>query len=108
MITVSLKNNRVWSETPYRGIEFCWLSEKTESGRMALLKMQTGAELPLHYHPGWEQIFILEGSLEIADKTYCKGDFILIDAQTQHKIKAKEPSQYMTISEKEGVTVIES
>lgn len=107
MIHESLNKNRQWLETPYDGVEFCWLSEDSGSGRSALLKFEKGAKLPLHFHPGWEQIFVLEGALKMNGAIYLANDFVLVDAKTNHELEAIELSQYITIAEKVGVSVVE-
>ncbi|QMV16119.1 cupin domain-containing protein [Vibrio spartinae] len=102
-----MKENITWSKTPFSGVEFFWLSEKTENGRTAILKFEEHAELPLHHHPGWEQIYVLDGRLQINSEIYAANDFVLIGARTDHSVLALEPSKYMTISQMEGVTVVE-
>ena len=107
MIIPCMEKDIKWSKTPFSGVEFCWLSEKAENGRTAILKFEDCAELPLHNHPGWEQIFVLEGRLQINSEIYTPNDFVFIDATTHHSVLALEPSRYITISQMEGVTVIE-
>ncbi|SBS38501.1 ChrR Cupin-like domain protein [Marinomonas spartinae] len=107
MILPFMKENIKWSKTPFSGVEFCWLSEKTENGRTAILKFDDHAELPLHNHPGWEQIYVLEGRLQINLEIYAENDFVLIEGKTDHSILALEPSKYITISQMEGVKIIE-
>lgn len=106
MITFHINKHIKWSETPFSGVKFCWLSEKLNTGRTALLKFDKNAELPLHNHPGWEQIYVIEGSLQINNQIFSVNDFVLIDAGTNHSVLALEPSKYITISEKEGVEIV--
>lgn len=107
MICPRMNENIKWSKTPFSGVEFFWLSEKTENGRTAILKFEAHAELPLHNHPGWEQIYVLEGRLQINSEIYAANDFVLISASTDHSVLALEPSIYITISQMEGVKVLE-
>ncbi|UXH99973.1 cupin domain-containing protein [Photobacterium sp. TY1-4] len=107
VIHESVNKNRQWAKTPYVGVEFSWLSEDSESGRSALLKFEKGAKLPLHYHPGWEQIYVLEGVLKVNGALYYAHDFVFVDAETRHELEAIEPSQYITIAEKAGVAVVD-
>lgn len=103
MIEAYFCKKRSWSKTPYCGVEVALLSEKV---RIALIRFEGGAKLPMHHHPGWEHILVLHGMLKINDQIYSKGDFVLIPAETNHTIESFEASQYLTISEKEGVTFV--
>ncbi|WP_068717375.1 cupin domain-containing protein [Vibrio tritonius] len=106
MIIACKREDIRWSKTPFIGVEFCWLSEKNENGRTAILKFDEHAELPLHNHPGWEQIYVIEGRLKINSEIYEKNDFAFIEEQTEHSILALESSKYITISQMEGVNMI--
>lgn len=106
MIHDTPRDHRTWSDTPYEGIEFCWLKKHDRGGGTAILTLQKGAKLPAHFHLGWEQIFILSGTLKIAETRYQTGDFVFIEPNTHHVVEAIDSSQYLTISEKDGAEIL--
>ncbi|WP_073605835.1 cupin domain-containing protein [Vibrio aerogenes] len=102
---MSRDNEREWYDTPYAGVRFSWLSEHTEPGRAAVLRFECGGRLPVHYHPGWEQIFILEGQFQINDQIFSRHDFVFLSAGTRHSVEALTAGSYLTLAEKEGVDI---
>ena len=98
-----LEENREWLPANYPGIEFSWLWKNAEKGGTALLKLVTGACLPTHKHPGWEQIFILKGKVKFCNQVLSAGDFVSTTAGDVHGLVALEPSLFIVMSEKEGV-----
>ncbi|SUX30622.1 ChrR Cupin-like domain [Chromobacterium vaccinii] len=56
-----------WSPTPYPGVDFTWLRRNPDGGGSALLKLAKGAKLPLHQHPGTEQVFVTAGRLKVGN-----------------------------------------
>ncbi|OHX14748.1 cupin domain-containing protein [Chromobacterium sphagni] len=97
-----------WSPTPYPGVDFTWLRRNPGGGGSALLKLEQGARLPPHRHPGWERIFITVGKLKIGEHLLENGDHLFIDRQVAHAVEALQPCIYLAITETDGVELIDA
>ncbi|POZ61881.1 cupin domain-containing protein [Chromobacterium alticapitis] len=97
-----------WSPTPFPGADFVWLRRNQGGGGSALLKLAKGARLPLHQHPGAEQVFVTAGKLKVGEHVLSKGDHLFIDANVPHAVEALQASVYLTVSETDGVELLES
>ncbi len=95
-----------WSPTPYPGVDFTWLRRNPDGGGSALLKLAKGAKLPLHRHPGAEQVFVTAGRLKIGAHVLGKGDHLFIDAHVPHSVEALQSAVYLTVSENDGVELL--
>ncbi len=100
------RSNRKWHDTPYPDIDFSSLWRNQYGGCHALLKLAPGACLPAHRHPGWEQIFLLEGKLKINCAILEAGDHVLLPAGEVHQVEALASSIYLVMSEKEGAELL--
>ncbi|MEN2424517.1 cupin domain-containing protein [Chromobacterium vaccinii] len=96
-----------WSPTPYPGVDFTWLRRNPDGGGSALLKLAKGAKLPLHQHPGTEQVFVTAGRLKVGEHVLNKGDHLFIDAHVPHAVEALQSAVYLTLSESDGVELLE-
>jgi anti-sigma factor ChrR (cupin superfamily) len=78
----------VWQ--PFRpGITAAWIYQTPGGGpAAALLRYQPGAGVPLHRHPGWEHILILEGSQNDGTTTHGPGTLIASPPESQHRIRS--------------------
>ncbi|UTH73520.1 cupin domain-containing protein [Chromobacterium sp. IIBBL 290-4] len=100
-------NDYHWSRTPFPGVEFVWLRRNPDGGGSALIKLEKGASLPPHHHPGWEQVYVTAGKLKIGEHVLDHGDHLFIDRQVVHSVTALQPSTYLAMSETGGVEIIE-
>ncbi|OLP60238.1 hypothetical protein BJF93_14835 [Xaviernesmea oryzae] len=98
---------RQWKQTPYPGVAVAILAAYEEGGTQALLHFEAGARLPAHRHPGWESIYILEGSLEINGLIVLQGDHVLLPAGEVHEVVARETCIYMALSQRSGVDIMD-
>lgn len=98
--------DRVWRDTPYPDIDFSWLWRNAAGGGHAMLKLERGAKLPVHRHPGWEQIYLLEGRLRVNQHVLEAGDHLLVNAGDIHSIEALAASVYLVMSECEGAELL--
>jgi anti-sigma factor ChrR (cupin superfamily) len=56
-----------------------------------LMRMQPGAAVLPHRHPGMEEFLILEGDLIDSDgRMFSRGDFVSYDAGTQHHSRTEQ------------------
>jgi anti-sigma factor ChrR (cupin superfamily) len=73
--------------------EMSWLPvsyDKTTGQGCYLMRMQPGAAVLPHKHPGMEEFLILEGELTDSDgRVFRTGDFISYEAGTQHHSRSE-------------------
>ena len=66
-----------WSETKWPGIHRKLLRNDPDSGAGAvLLKLDAGSRLPMHMHPGGEEVFVLDGRVRFEDDWYEDGYYL--------------------------------
>jgi anti-sigma factor ChrR (cupin superfamily) len=69
--------DRHWQPHRIPGVEFVLLFNDTVNRmRSLLVKVDAGIVYPLHQHHGIEEIYMLEGELDIAGEIYLAGDYI--------------------------------
>lgn len=52
----------------------------------ALLRYQPGAAVPAHHHPGYEHIFVLEGSQQDDHGVYTRGTCVINPPGSRHAV----------------------
>lgn len=73
------------------GVEIYSLHQEGETGcHWALLRYQPGATVPLHWHPGYEQILVLSGQQSDHRGTYGPGSLIINPPGSQHQVTSAE------------------
>lgn len=88
---------------PFRdGIEISWIyrTDDPDGPSAAFLRYVPGAGAPLHYHPGYEHILVLEGSQSDEKGLYRAGDMAINPAGTQHSVRSAEGCVVLAIWEK--------
>jgi anti-sigma factor ChrR (cupin superfamily) len=76
-----------WRPTGLAGIAIRRLSvDRTLRREMFLLKIEPGATLPDHRHSQAEECYVIEGSLRTRGVLLRAGDFIKLDAGSQHGV----------------------
>lgn len=100
------KAKRTYQPTPYLGIAYVPLWRNDQGGGHTLLKLENGASLPLHRHPGWEQIHVIKGRLQVNDQILEPGDHLILDAGDTHRVTALMPSIYLALSERAGAEIL--
>ena len=75
-----------WEPTDFPGIDIkvLWRSPDGEAFT-ALFRTAPGAVLPRHRHGGFEQTYVLEGSLADGDGTCTAGNFVWRDPGSVHE-----------------------
>lgn len=106
--SVSLSAQRVWQDTPYPGIRYAWLHQSEPGPNIALLQLEQGACLPRHFHPGWEQIYVISGHIEVNGCHLFANDHIYIGKEQAHEVIARKASLYHAVSEVQGVTICDT
>lgn len=87
---------------PFRaGVEVSWLYGEGESGcAAALLRYAPGSRVPRHRHPGYEHIFVLEGSQCDDAGRYGVGSLIVNEPNTEHEVWSVEGCLVLVIWER--------
>lgn len=77
---------------PFRdGIEAAWLYQNGAHGpAAAYLRYQPGAQVPLHWHAGYEHVFVLEGSQSDASGRYAAGSVLISPPGSSHQVTSEE------------------
>lgn len=101
------KVHRTYHPTPYSGITYAPLWRNDQGGGHTLLRLETGASLPLHRHPGWEQIHVIEGRLQVNDHILEPGDHLILAGSEAHRVTALAPSIYLALSERAGAEILD-
>ena len=65
----------------------------------ALLKYDPGAEVPRHHHPGFEHIWVLEGSQTDDNGHYPKGSLVVNPPGSAHSVYSEEGCVVLAIWE---------
>ncbi len=80
-----------WKPTGFAGIAIRRLSmDRNLRREMFLLKMEPGSTLPDHRHSQAEECYVVEGSLRTRGVLLHAGDFIKLDAGSQHGVTTTE------------------
>jgi anti-sigma factor ChrR (cupin superfamily) len=87
---------------PFReGIEIYRLYEDGAQGSSsALLRYQPGATVPQHSHPGYEHIFVLQGSQTDCNGTHAAGTLVINPPKTSHSVASADGCIVLAIWEK--------
>lgn len=99
--------HRTYRPTPYPGIACAPLWRNDQGGGHTLLKLDAGASLPPHRHPGWEQIHLIEGRLQVNGQTLEPGDHLILEAGDTHRVVARVPSLYLALAERAGADILD-
>jgi quercetin dioxygenase-like cupin family protein len=79
------RDQGVWQETPFQGVELKQLFVDGLTGAVtSLVRMKPGAKYPAHCHAGTEHCYVLEGDLVFSDHTLHAGDYEVSSAATEH------------------------
>jgi quercetin dioxygenase-like cupin family protein len=62
--------------------------EETQRAPTILLKFEAGATYPAHNHPGGEEIFVLEGDIQIGKDHLFEGDYLFTAPNNIHAARS--------------------
>jgi anti-sigma factor ChrR (cupin superfamily) len=80
-----------WRETAYPGIRWKKLRYDPVAGEAAvLLEFAPGTAYGAHRHPGGEEYWVLEGSLEDGGRTYGPGTYVHHPPGSEHEPSSAE------------------
>ena len=80
------------------------MTEHPDGGFSALIKMPSGSTIPKHGHQHFEETYMLKGVVECGGATLSAGDYIRVDSDEQHELKAIEDTEFLVIIH-QGVTL---
>ena len=76
-----------WAVSPYPGVLRKPLRYEENGPRTTLLKMEPGSRIPQHLHPEGEEVFIIEGRLQVdGDKWYEAGFYMQAPAGSVNEV----------------------
>jgi anti-sigma factor ChrR (cupin superfamily) len=77
---------------PFRGgIEASWLYQNGEHGpAAAYLRYAPGAQVPFHWHAGYEHVFVLEGSQTDLNGRHTKGALVINPPGSSHDVVSED------------------
>jgi anti-sigma factor ChrR (cupin superfamily) len=80
-----------WRESPYEGVRWKKLRFDPRTGESTvMLRFEPGAAYGMHRHPGGEQYYVLEGSLEDGGERYGAGTFVHHAPDSVHRPSSRE------------------
>ena len=80
-----------WRKSPYLGVFWKKLYFDAESGHSAvLLKFEPGAAYGTHRHPGGEEYFVLDGTLDDGGRPYGAGTYVYLPPGSVHRPVSKD------------------
>lgn len=80
-----------WRDAPYDGVRWKKLAFDPATGKSAvLLRFDPGASYGEHVHPGGEEYWVLEGSLEDGGRTYGAGTYVRHPPGSVHRPSSRE------------------
>jgi anti-sigma factor ChrR (cupin superfamily) len=97
-----LRDWRTLEWQPFRdGIQAAWLYRNGDHGpAAAYLRYRPGAQAPLHWHPGYEHVFVLEGSQSDGRERYAAGSLLVSPPGSSHAIVSEEGCVVLVIWER--------
>jgi anti-sigma factor ChrR (cupin superfamily) len=76
-----------WRPTEFPGVSMCPLHHDRESGlRTFYLRMEPGAQIPMHRHGSDEQCLVMAGDLAWGGRAYGAGDFFVTGQGSDHPV----------------------
>ena len=88
--TVVRGDEAAWRALPTPGVSIKLLRDDKETGESTfLLRFESGARFPAHNHPGGEQVFVLEGDLQIGRERLRAGDYLYTPPNGAHAVSTE-------------------
>jgi len=89
-----------WADSGVVGVLICKLWVNKANGGTAIIRMEEGSVFPNHLHLGWEQVFVLSGSIIVDKYTLMANDYLFTLEGETHSVEALEASELLVFSEK--------
>lgn len=87
---------------PFReGIDVSWLYQNGAHGpASAYLRYAPGAQVPRHWHPGYEHVLVLEGSQTDGNGRHGAGSLVINPPGSTHEVTSEEGCIVLVIWER--------
>ena len=96
-----------WKATATAGVEYCGLrSHAADGGGSFLVRIARGARVPLHDHPGGEEVYVIGGRARIGGRPVKTGDYFWTPPGGTHDLVADEET-VIFVSAPGGVQFLE-
>ena len=74
-----------WQPTSAPGVFYKLLRSDRDTGTQTiLLKFDAGAQFPAHNHPGGEELFVIEGEIQVGKDHLTAGDYLCTPPEGKH------------------------
>jgi quercetin dioxygenase-like cupin family protein len=74
-----------WKASKVAGVSVKVLRRDTETGAStALVRLEAGAKFPAHDHPAGEEVFVIEGDVQIGGERLRAGDYLYTPPSGKH------------------------
>ena len=88
--TVVRRDEAEWRALPAPGVSMKVLREDKDTGEWtAVFRFVAGARFPARDHPGGEQVFVLEGDLQIGGNRLKAGDYLYTPPPGKHAVSTE-------------------
>ncbi len=79
-----------WRALPVPGVSIKVLrDDKATGASAAILRFEAGARFPAHDHPGGEEVFVLEGDLQVGRDRLRAGDYLFTPPDGTHAVSSE-------------------
>ena len=87
---------------PFRdGIDAAWLYQNGPHGpAAAYLRYRPGARVPLHWHAGYEHVFVLDGAQSDDSGRYAAGSLVINPPGSSHAVVSEEGCVVLVVWER--------
>ena len=90
MSTVVRSDEAAWRPLPAPGVSMKVLREDKDTGEWtAVFRFVAGARFPARDHPGGEQVFVLEGDLQVGRHRLKAGDYLYTPPDGKHAVSTE-------------------
>ncbi|HZS45062.1 MAG TPA: cupin domain-containing protein [Blastocatellia bacterium] len=80
-----------WQSSPIDGVSYKRLRSCSESGEQtALIRFAPGTKFPAHNHPAGEQVYVIEGELQVGKYHLVAGDYLYTPPDGKHAASTKD------------------
>ena len=95
-----------WRPSDHAGVEVAGLRRGEGAGGAALVKVAAGARLPLHDHPGGEEVYVVSGRARIGYLEVEAGDYLWTPPGGAHDLEARDET-LIFVTTPEGIRILE-
>jgi quercetin dioxygenase-like cupin family protein len=95
-----------WSDTEQHGVSVSGLRRNEEGGASFLVRIAPGARVPMHDHPGGEEVYVISGRARIGDVDVEAGDYLWTPPGGAHDLEARDET-VIFVSAPNGVRFVE-